>query len=60
MNIYSIYSQLMLFIHKIVYFIHKKQLTLSKLSGILPPMKNLRRSIMIITTTTRSEMVVIG
>lgn len=46
--------------HILVRFIHKNQLTENVYSGILPTMNNSLRRTIIITTTTRIGMVVIG
>jgi len=61
MNILIKYSIFLTFIHILVFFIHKKQLTEKFISGTLYLMNILqRRNIIIITTTTLTGMVVIG
>jgi len=60
MNIFMKYSINLTYMHILVFFIHKNQLTEKFISGTLYLMNNLFRRNIIITTTTLSGMVVIG
>lgn len=60
MNILEQYSIHLTFIHILVFFIHKNQLTEKFISGTLYPMNILLRRITIIIITTLTGMVVIG